>query len=110
MVHGTIVPIRSLGLISDAINLIQHLIRFLCPLNYIIWLLAHISNILTNQLIMITGKGCADVTNTIEANRFMMSNTIAELANMSEIFVNISLVLTFPFVWEDLKEIAGTGD
>lgn len=76
MVHGTIVPIRSLGLISDAINLIQHLIRFLCPLNYIIWLLAHISNILTNQLIMITGKGCADVTNTIEANRFMMSNTL----------------------------------
>jgi len=50
---------------------------------------------------MTTGKVCTDVTNTIEANRFVVGNAVTELANMGEIFIDISLILAFSFVRED---------
>ena len=53
---------------------------------------------------MVTGKGSTDVTNTIETNRLVVGNTVTELADMSEVFVDICLVLTLPFVWEDLQK------
>jgi hypothetical protein len=51
---------------------------------------------------MTTGKGSTDVARTIKANRLVMGNAVTELANMSEVFVDICLILTFPFVWENL--------
>ena len=77
-------------------------------MNHIVGLLTHIANILTNQLIMTTGKSSTDVAYTIETNRLMMGNAITEFANMSEVFIDICLVLTFSFVREDLQKRLAT--
>ena len=71
-------------------------------MNHIIRMLAHITYVLTNQLIMASSKGCIDVAYTIEANRLVVGNAVTELADMSEVSVDICLILAFSFVREDL--------
>ena len=64
------------------INRIQVLIRLFCPRNHIFRLLAHITDVLTNLLIMPTGKGCAYIAITIETNWFVVSNAVTEFADV----------------------------
>ena len=71
------------------INRIQVLVRLFCPRNHIFRLLAHITDVLTNLLIMPTGKGCAYIAITIETNWFVVSNAVTEFADMGKVFINI---------------------
>ena len=53
---------------------------------------------------MPASKGCADVARAIEANWLMVGDAVTKLTDMSEVSIDIGLILALSFVGKDLQK------